>query len=129
MDTVARQPILTFQAMHPLDKLFDSTRAIPAAATPPQPPGRLAPVVAGGAAAVVAAVVPGVGPGAPAWLPSLPAGWESEEIPWPAPCPRCGSLQAWWDMTGRQRCQVCEAKTFARGLRFVFRAARLRGKR
>jgi len=64
--------------------------------------------------------------------PPLRDGFTATEIPWPTPCPRCGSYQAWWDMHGRQCCQVCggaagdDAKQFARGLRGARLAIRLR---
>jgi len=32
------------------------------------------------------------------------------------PCPRCGSLEKWWDLTGGEHCQRCEGDKLARVL-------------
>jgi hypothetical protein len=61
-----------------------------------------------------------------AFVDPLPPGVDLVEIPWPSPCPRCGSYQAWWDFRGRQHCQVCDAKPFLRGLRLAACATKLR---
>jgi len=50
--------------------------------------------------------------------------WEAIE-PGPA-CPRCGSLEQWQDLLGRQRCGVCEADALGKAIKLAERAARLR---
>ena len=46
-----------------------------------------------------------------------PDPWDSaidpDEI---TPCPKCGTLEAWWGGTGRQRCLRCDPPTRARRL-------------
>jgi hypothetical protein len=63
-------------------------------------------------------------------------GWESPDLPEAVPfdaldlpgpgCPKCGSLEQWQDLLGRQRCGVCEADALGRALKLAERAARLR---
>jgi hypothetical protein len=62
-------------------------------------------------------------------------GWESPDLPEAVPfdaldlpgpgCPKCGSLEQWQDLLGRQRCGVCEADALGRALNLAERAARL----
>lgn len=52
--------------------------------------------------------------------------WDS--LPSPTPCPRCGSIDAWWDCWGQRRCERCEPSG-QRSMELANRAARLRGKR
>lgn len=42
------------------------------------------------------------------------------------PC-SCGSLELWWDCTGRQRCMRCEAAAFHRAMRLAEHAGREAG--
>jgi hypothetical protein len=96
--------------MHPLDalsKAFSTANPVAPAAIAPQLPG-------GQVVAVVAASVESVH-GAAALQPCE----ELAEISWPAPCPKCNSYEAWWDILGGQHCQRCEAKQFFRGLRIL----------
>jgi hypothetical protein len=44
----------------------------------------------------------------------------------PPACPKCGSLEEWTDLLGRQHCGVCERATLDKALRLANRAARLR---
>ncbi|MEN6558053.1 MAG: hypothetical protein ABFC54_07725 [Thermoguttaceae bacterium] len=50
----------------------------------------------------------------------------SEAMPWPNPCPRCGSLEKWWDVLGGEHCSVCEQDKLKRAIRWAETAARLR---
>jgi len=93
--------------MHPLDTLSKTfSTAIP---------GAIAPQLPGGQTVVEVAAVAASVHGAAALQPRE----ELVEIPWPAPCPKCNSYEAWWDTLGRQHCQRCEAKQFFRGLRIL----------
>jgi hypothetical protein len=64
----------------------------------------------------------------PAVIPLAPDSdwsvWE-DAIPTPGPCPKCGNLELWWDMLGRQRCQRCEQAIFERALRLAEQAKSL----
>jgi hypothetical protein len=56
---------------------------------------------------------------------------DGSSCPWEAmepgtACPKCGSLEQWQDLLGRQRCGVCEADALGRALKLAERAARLR---
>lgn len=31
-----------------------------------------------------------------------------EEVDWPPPCPKCGSLEMWWNVLGDVRCLSCD---------------------
>ncbi len=44
----------------------------------------------------------------------------------PPPCPRCGSLELWWDLLGQPHCQHCDAAAFERSRRWLERAERIR---
>lgn len=45
----------------------------------------------------------------------------------PAPdCPRCGSLELWWDLWGGVHCQHCDAAAFERSRRWAERAVAIR---
>jgi hypothetical protein len=66
-------------------------------------------------------------------LPTLAADTEAVEVPdfdslpLPGdPCPRCGSLEKWWDILGGEHCQQCERATLDKALQWVELAARLR---
>lgn len=117
--------------MHPLDALIDNHPSTSATPTPNLPGGQA--LVAGSGAGGEAATMPPTS----VPFPPLRDGFVLAEIPWPTPCPRCGSYAAWWDMHGRQRCQACggqsgsgqcldDAKQFERGLRGARLAIRLR---
>jgi hypothetical protein len=110
---------------HPLQRLLDrQPKSTPAASTPASPGG---PTVAAWRTAAErggASASPATPPLPP--LPALPGDGEPSGIPWPAPCPKCGSYEVWWDFRDRQRCQRCEARVFRRGLRVVFRGMQLR---
>lgn len=112
--------------MHPLDtlsKAFSTATPVALAESTSQLPGGQAVVEAVVSAAAVSgtAVVPQASP-APSpvtAVPPLQPGEELVEIPWPAPCPKCNSYEAWWDVLGGQHCQRCEAKPFYRALRIL----------
>ena len=70
------------------------------------------------------------GPATPPKSTSGPAegdgdGWDSAIEPAPA-CPRCGSLELWWDVWGGQHCQHCQAEGHRWSQQLAERAARLR---
>jgi hypothetical protein len=109
-------------AMHPLDTLSKAcSTASPGAIAPQLPGGQAVVEVAAVAAARGTAVVTQAAPSpAPVTaFPPLQPGEELVEIPWPTPCPKCNSYEAWWDILGGQHCQRCEAKQFFRGLRIL----------
>jgi hypothetical protein len=54
-----------------------------------------------------------------------PCPWDEATEPGQA-CPRCGSLEKWWDILGGEHCQQCEHATLERALRLADRAAWLR---
>jgi len=53
-------------------------------------------------------------------------GWPADTIEPGEPCPRCGSLEKWWDFWGGEHCQQCEADQLERARGLVERAAELR---
>jgi hypothetical protein len=58
--------------------------------------------------------------------PDLPEAVPFDALDLPGPgCPKCGSLEQWQDLLGRQRCGVCEADALGRALNLAERAARL----
>ena len=63
-------------------------------------------------------------------LPEADRWWsvgDFESLPEPGdPCPRCGSLETWWDLLGAEHCGHCEADKLKRALGLADRAARLR---
>ena len=61
----------------------------------------------------------------------LAAEWEKvpdfDSLPLPGrPCPRCGSLETWWDILGGEHCQQCERATLEKSFQLTDRAAMLR---
>lgn len=58
--------------------------------------------------------------------------WEVPDfdgLPMPDPCPKCGSLELWWDLLGGVHCQHCGGDVFRRGLELLDRAERIRGRK
>ena len=49
--------------------------------------------------------------------------WDAAEPPGD-PCPKCGSLERWWDLLGNEHCQQCQPLHRARALADL--AARIR---
>ena len=45
------------------------------------------------------------------------------------PCPQCGSIAFWWDLTGGRHCMTCEAAGHRRNVRLLERAKQIRSKR
>ena len=58
--------------------------------------------------------------------PLGPDGWPCDAIEPGEPCPRCGSLEKWWDLHGGEHCQHCEAEKLKQALSLADRAAELR---
>lgn len=52
--------------------------------------------------------------------------WDTCEEVLPDPCPRCGSLEKWWDLLGGGHCQRCEMFVMEHSRSLANRAARLR---
>jgi hypothetical protein len=120
--------------MHPLETLIEQNPASRPASSPK--PLAETTVVAGEAVSSVGAAgsggtvassaspAPAAEPLTPTW--PMPPGMELKSIPWPAPCPRCGSFAIWWDFCDRQRCQQCERQEVLRGMRMIYRGAKIR---
>ena len=65
-------------------------------------------------------------PGLPEWQRWW-AGCDFDDLPEPGDsCPRCGSLEFWWDLWNNAHCCQCEADKLNRSRSLAARAARLR---
>ncbi len=51
-----------------------------------------------------------------------------DDLPEPGePCPKCGSLEAWWDLLGGQHCQHCDGERLRRSFDLAERAEAVQG--